>query len=98
MAAGKAVITVKAGSKSVKVTVIVPGIGNLKSSVTVKKGKNLTLSPKIYAISEKVTYISSNRKVATVTEKGKIKGIKKGSAKITVQAGSYKKTVKVTVK
>ena len=98
VAAGKAVITVKAGSKSVKVTVIVPGIGNLKSSVTVKKGKNLTLSPKIYGISEKVTYISSNRKVATVTAKGKIKGIKKGSAKITVQAGSYKKTVKVTVK
>lgn len=97
VAAGKAVITVKSGSKSVKITVTVPGITDVKNSVTVKKGKTLTLSPKTYGISEKVTYTSSNKKIATVTSKGKIKGIKKGTAKITIKAGNYKKTVTVKV-
>ena len=97
VAPGKATITVKSGSKSVKITVTVPGIANVKTSVSVKKNKTLTLNPKIYGIAEKVTYTSSNKKVATVTAKGKIKGIKKGTAKITIQAGSYKTTVKVKV-
>lgn len=32
----------------------------------------------------KITYTSSNKKVATVTSKGVVKGIKKGKATITV--------------
>ena len=68
------------------------------SSVSVKKNKTLTLKPKTYGISEKVAYTSSNTKVATVTANGKIKGIKKGTAKITIKAGTFTKTVKVTVK
>lgn len=98
VAPGKATITVKSGSKSVKIAVTVPGIANVKSSVTVKKNKTLTLNPKLYGINGKVTYISSNTKTATVNSKGKIKGIKKGTAKITVQAGSYSRTVTVKVK
>lgn len=96
--AGKATITVTSGSKKVKVIVTVPGITGLKSSVTVKRNKTTTLKPKTYGISEKVTYTSSNPKVVTVTAAGKVKGIKKGTAKITVQAESYKKTVTVKVK
>ena len=69
-----------------------------KTSVSVSKNKTLTLSPKVYGISGSVTYKSSNPKVATVTSKGKVKGIKKGTAKITIKAGSYTKTVTVTVK
>ena len=98
VAPGKATITVKSGSKSVKITVTVPGITNVKSSVTVKKNKTTTLKPQAYGISGKVTYTSSNPKVATVTSKGKVKGIKKGSAKITIKVGSYTKTVTVKVK
>ncbi len=98
VAPGKATITVTSGSKKVKITVTVPGIANVKSSVSVKKNKTLTLKPKTYGISEKVTYTSSNTKVATVTANGKIKGIKKGTAKITIQAGTFKKTVTVKVK
>ena len=98
VAPGKATITVASGSKKVKITVTVPGITNLKSSVSVKKNKTLTLKPKTYGISEKVTYTSSNTKVATITANGKIKGIKKGTAKITVKAGTFKKTVTVKVK
>ena len=47
---------------------------------------------------EKVTYRSSDKKIATVTSKGVVKGIRKGTATITVQSGSKKLTCKVTVK
>ncbi len=97
-AVGRATITATSGSKSVKITITVPGITNVKSSITVNEKKTLKLSPKTYGISEKVTYQSSNSKIASVTASGTIKGIKKGTAKITIQAGSYKKTVTVTVK
>ena len=98
VAPGKATITMSSGSKKVKITVTVPGITNLKSSVSVKRNKTVTLKPKAYGISGKITYTSSNTKIATVTEKGKIKGIKKGTAKITVRAGTFTKTVTVKVK
>lgn len=98
LAPGKAVITVTSGTKKVKVTVTVPGITNVKSSVSIKKGKTLTLKPQTFGISEKVTYTSSNTKVATVNSNGKIKGIKKGTAIITVKAGNYSVKCKVTVK
>ena len=95
---GSATITMSSGSKKVKITVTVPGITNLKSSVSVKRNKTLTLKPKAYGVGGKITYVSSNTKVATVTAKGKIKGIKKGTAKITVRAGTFAKTVTVKVK
>lgn len=98
VAPGKATITMSSGSKKVKITVTVPGITNLKSSVSVKRNKTVTLKPKAYGISGKITYTSSNTKIATVTEKGKLKGIKKGTAKITVRAGTFAKTVTVKVK
>ena len=81
-----------------KIAVTVPGISNVKSSVTVKKNRTLTLKPKTFGISGQVTFTSSKPKVATVTANGKIKGIKKGTARITIKAGSFKKTVTVKVK
>lgn len=97
VAPGRATITVKSGSKNVKIVVTVPGITNVKSSISIKKNKTLVITPKMYGISGKVTYTSSNKKVATVTSKGKIKGIKKGTAKITINAGAYTKTVTVKI-
>ena len=98
VAAGSATITVTSGKQKEKITVTVPGMTNLKSSVTVKRGKSITLKPKTYGISQKVTYLSSNPLVATVAANGKITGVKKGTAKITVQAGAFKKVVNVKVK
>ena len=46
---------------------------------------------------KKITFKSSNKKVATVTSKGVVKGLEKGTATITVQSGSEKMTCKVTV-
>lgn len=98
VAPGTAKITAKAGKKKATCVVTVPGIGNVKSSVSLKKNKTMTLKPKKYGISGKVTYTSSNPKVATVTSKGKVKAIKKGTAKITIKAGDYTATCKVKVK
>ena len=56
-----------------------------------------TLNAKAIGSGKKVTFKSSNKKVATVTSKGVIKGVKKGTVKITctVKGG---KTVKYYVK
>ena len=72
----------------------------LKTKLTLKKGKSLTLKPVISPITsqEKVTYTTSNKKVATVTKKGVIKAKKKGTVTITVKSGKVTKKVKVTVK
>lgn len=98
VAPGTAKITVTSGSKKAVVTVTVPGITLAKTSVTVKKNKTLTLKPKLYGVSGTVTYTSSNQKVAKVAANGKITGIKKGTATITIKAGAYALKCKVKVK
>ena len=67
---------------------------------TLKKGKTLTLKPAVTPLTsvQKVTYRSSNKKVATVTSKGVIKAKKKGTAVITVKSGSKTAKCKITVK
>lgn len=104
-AAGTAKITVKSGSKKVTITVKVAKVKTKKlsgvpSSKTVKKGKTFTIKASVTPKNsdEKVTYKTSNKKIATVTSKGVVKGIKKGTATVTVQSGSKKQTCKVTVK
>ena len=103
--AGTAKITVKSGKKKVVVTVKVTGVkttnlSGVPATKNISKGKSF----KIKAIAtpkntdEKITFKSSNKKVATVTSKGVLKGLKKGAATITVQSGSKKMTCKVTVK
>ena len=104
-AAGTAKITVKSGSKKATVTVKVEKVKTTKlsgvpSSKTVKKGKSFTIKASVTPKNsdEKVIYKTSNKKIATVTSKGVVKGIKKGTATVTVQSGSKKQTCKVTVK
>lgn len=103
--AGTTKITVKSGKKKIVVTVKVTGVkttnlSGVPAAKSVSKGKSF----KIKAIAtpkntdEKITFKSSNKKVATVTSKGVVKGLKKGTATITVQSGSRKMTCKVTVK
>jgi len=103
--AGTATITVKSGSQKVTVKITVPktktkSLTSLKSSYTVKKGKTLTLKPKKNPSNseEGITYVSSNKKVATVSSKGVVKGVKKGTAYITVKSGKVSKKVKIVVK
>ena len=108
---GKATITVKIkNNKKLKATCSIT-VGTPVSKVSVKSSKvslyvgdsyqiKTTVTPS-KATNKKVSYSSSNKKVATVDSKGKIKAKAAGSATITVKAkdGTGKKAaVKVTVK
>ena len=57
-----------------------------KSSVTIKKGKTVTLKPTVYPTTledQSVTWKSSDESIATVSSSGKVKGVKSGTATIT---------------
>ena len=90
----KIIVTNQVKVKSVKLN---------KKSVAIKKGKTVilkaTISPSS-ATNKTVTWKTSNKKVATVTSSGKVKGVKKGTANITVITKDGKKITKckVTVK
>jgi hypothetical protein len=68
-----------------------------KTALTIKKGKTATIKATTLP-SAKATFTSSNKKVATVSSKGVVKGVKKGKATITVKANGKTVKVKVTVK
>lgn len=73
-----------------------------KKSVTLNKGKTLQIKVKITpknVKNKKVTYKSSKKKIASVSKKGKVKGLKVGTAKITVTSNANrKKKATLTVK
>ena len=84
----KAVCTIKVKKPTLKVK---------KTSITIKKGKKIKLGVTV-APKAKITFKSSNKKIVKVTDKGIIKGLKKGSCKITVKCNGLTKTIKVKVK
>ena len=92
----KATLKVKVQTAKVKTT----KISGLKKKLTIKKGKSVTLKPVVSPITsqEKVTYRSSNKKIATVSSKGVIKGRRKGTVTVTVKSGKVTKKIKITVK
>lgn len=76
---------------------------NVKSKITLKKGKKKTIKYTVYpanAVNKAVKFKSSNKKVAAVSKKGVIKAKKKGKATITITTveGNVKAKIKVTVK
>ena len=101
--------TVKASGKKA-VTYKASRITKIKaktSKVTIKKGKTAKLQTRVY-ISKKLKkgyldpeilkFTTSNKKVVKVSSKGTIKGLKKGTATITVKLRTTGKTYKVNVK
>lgn len=85
-------ITVKKAPKKISL--------NAKSK-TLRKGKGFQVRVKLPkgTASNKITYKSSKRKVATVSSKGKVKALRKGKAAITVTTFNKKKaTIKITVR
>lgn len=90
-----------------KVKVLSVKVTNVKKKkVTLKVGKSLTLKTKVKvrpnkAKYKKVSFKSSNKKIVKVSQKGKLKAVKAGSAKVTVASRQNKKKktiIKVTVK
>lgn len=66
-----------------------------KKTASITVGKTVQL--KLLNNNKKVTWTSSNKKIATVSSKGLVKGIKKGTCKITAKVGSKKYLCTVTV-
>jgi len=69
-------------------------------TITITKGKSVTLKPEVSGTkSYKLVWTSSDKAIATVNSKGKVTGVKNGSADITVKVKGTdaKATVKVTV-
>ena len=94
--AGKVVITAKSDKLIVKFTVTVKNPTLNKTKLTLKKGKSFTL--KIKGGTGKITFKSSNKKIVSVSSKGKLKAVKKGKATITVSVSGIKLKCKITVK
>lgn len=105
--AGKATVTVtstKGAKATVKIKVQKQKVATKKLKATVstkqilKKGKKVKLkvAKTPFTAQDTVKWTSSNKKIATVTSKGVVKGLKKGTATITAKAG--KKVVKFKVR
>lgn len=72
-----------------------------KKNITLKKGKStaLVVTQTPISATDKLTWTSSNKKIATVNKKGKIVAKKKGSCVISAKSSNGKKvTCKVKVK
>ncbi len=94
---GVVTITAKIGSKKYKCKITVKNPIKLnKTKVTLVKGKSTAL--KVTGTKKKVTWSSSNKKVATVNSKGKVTAKKKGTVTITAKADGLTVKSKVTVK
>ena len=96
-----ATVTVKVQKKAVTTKKLtVTGKSLKKKKLTLKRKKSVTLKVTRTPVTstEKITYQSSNKKIATVSKKGKITAKKAGKAKITVKSGKKKVTINVTVK
>ncbi len=95
-----ATASVKINVQKGKVTTKTLSVTNVTAKkLTLKKGKSFTLKTAVTPLTsqDKVKFTSSDKKIITVNGKGKIKAVKKGSAKITIKSGKKKLTVKVNV-
>ena len=88
-------VTVKVQTASVKTSKVTVA----EKKLTVKKGEKASLKATVapFTSAQKLTYISSNKKVATVSKNGVVTAKKAGTAKITVKSGSKKVIVTIMV-
>ena len=71
---------------------------NTSSKTLYTKGSTKTTLKVTTNLTDKITWKSSNTKVASVNSKGVVTAKKKGTAKITVKCNGITRTFKVTVK
>ena len=97
--AGTALITASADGyqSTCRIVVKKPTFKVAKKMIKVKKGKKARIIVKVRP-STKVVFASANKKIAAVTKRGMLKGMKKGQTKIKVKCYGITKTVIVIVK
>ena len=94
--AGKATITAKVNNQKFKCKVTVYAKGKIsKSNLTLATGKTSQL--KVTKVKAKIKWSTSNSKIATVSQKGKVTAKKVGKVTITAKVNKQKLTCKVTV-
>ncbi len=87
---------VKVQTKDVKTKKM--ALNKKKATLKVKKSLQLKLTRTPITASDKVTWRTSNKNVASVSKNGKVTAKKPGKATITVKANGKKATCKITVK
>ena len=97
IAPGTAKIKAKVGSKTYACSVKVVSPKLNKTSAKVQLGGTLTLKLSKAAYAGKVTWTSSNTKIASVSSKGKVKALMPGTVKVKAKVGKKTLTCKVTV-
>ena len=80
------------------VTVKKAGLSFTKKVSTLKVGKKATFNVKKNGVKGTVKWTVSNKKLASVTSKGVLKGKKAGKVKVTATCGKKKVTATVTIK
>ncbi|MEI6602923.1 MAG: Ig-like domain-containing protein, partial [Clostridia bacterium] len=96
-------VTTKNGKKATcKVTVQQPvtSVKLNKTSLQIKKGKTYKLVSTVYptnASNQKVTWKSSNKAIVTVSSTGMVRGVKMGTAYVTVVTIDGKKSARCKV-
>lgn len=99
-------VTTKSGATAAcKIKVIKGKVKTRKVTVenkklSIKAGKTYQIIPQRTPVTanDKLTYTVKNKKIVSVSAKGKIKALKKGKTKVTVKSGSKKAQITVTVK
>ena len=92
----KKTFTVKVQKGTVKTKTLKISKKTLRMKVKQRTRLTATVTP--YTSQEKVTFLSSNKKIVTVNAKGYVTARRKGKARITVKSGKKKAVCRVTVK
>ena len=92
---GTANVTATLGKKTYKCKVIVEAPKISLTKKTINAGEKFTL--KLNGTTKSVKWTTSNKKIATVSQNGVVKGIAKGTANILATVGGKKYVCKVTV-
>lgn len=105
--AGKTFVTITAKSKDgttktkkIQINVIAPVTKVTAQSKVVRRGSSISLGAKANGTTPKLTYKVSNKKIATVSKTGRVKGVRKGKTYLTVTAKTSdgtKKTKRIII-
>lgn len=91
---GKVTITAKIGRKSLKCKVTVKAPSLKEKQITINRYEKHLL---IVNYAKKVKWTSANNDIATISQKGELRGIRQGDTIITAKADKYTLTCKVKV-
>lgn len=84
--------------KDIKVIITSPSIKLDKQSITITEGGTATIKIEVIGKEKTVKYTSSDNTIATVDNKGKVTGKKKGTTTMIAEANGVKTECKITVK